>query len=131
MPPGGSSRRRPAFVAATGLVAFITALIFLDVAITLRSREFRRAVVQRLGSRLSAELRVRATRFETARGLVLEGLEIKPHGGAAPSLEGLDLDLAVKPRYLALLSGRFEVRPGERIGVIQSGANTRAVDFDA
>ncbi len=109
MPPGGSSRRRPAFVAATGLVAFITALIFLDVAITLRSREFRRAVVQRLGSRLSAELRVRATRFETARGLVLEGLEIKPHGGAAPSLEGLDLDLAVKPRYLALLSGRFEI----------------------
>lgn len=30
----------------------------------------------------------------------------------------------------ALLSGRYRPRPGERVGVLLSGANTKAVDFD-
>jgi threonine dehydratase len=32
--------------------------------------------------------------------------------------------------YAALLSGRYEPRPGERVGVVLSGGNTVAVDFD-
>jgi threonine dehydratase len=32
--------------------------------------------------------------------------------------------------FAALLSGRYEPRPGERVGVVVSGGNTVAVDFD-
>ena len=32
--------------------------------------------------------------------------------------------------FTALLSGRYQPRPGERVGVVMSGGNTTAVDFD-
>jgi threonine dehydratase len=32
--------------------------------------------------------------------------------------------------FAALLSGRYQPRPGERVGVVLSGGNTVAVDFD-
>ncbi|HEY1631056.1 MAG TPA: threonine/serine dehydratase [Rhizomicrobium sp.] len=32
--------------------------------------------------------------------------------------------------FAAILSGRYQPRPGERVGVVLSGANTTAVDFD-
>jgi threonine dehydratase len=32
--------------------------------------------------------------------------------------------------FAAVLSGRYEPRPGERVGVLLSGGNTVAVDFD-
>ena len=33
--------------------------------------------------------------------------------------------------FAAVLSGRYAVRPGERVGVVMSGGNTTAVNFDA
>jgi threonine dehydratase len=32
--------------------------------------------------------------------------------------------------FAALLAGRYQTTPGERIGVLLCGANTTAVDFD-
>lgn len=95
--------------AAAAFAAFAALLAALDLAITLRSEEFRRFLVAEAGRRLDADIAVLSARFEPVRGLLLEGIDVRPRSGVAPSLVRLRFDAAVRPRYRSLLAGRIEI----------------------
>jgi threonine dehydratase len=52
-----------------------------------------------------------------AQQVLWETLRVVPEPGGAAA-------------FSALISGRFEPRPGEHIGILVSGGNTVAVNFD-